>query len=119
MKTYKTGFALVELMIVITIIGILVSVAIPAFQTYQVNAANSACLAEANIYARRTYADIQLNKPSTDIPAPIARACNDINNGIKVITITSFSSVAKSPGNAVITCDLNAGTPCNITALSP
>lgn len=119
MKTYTTGFTLIELMLVIVILGILASVAIPAFQAYREDAANSACLSEANIYARRAYADIQLNKSSANIPAPIAKACSDINNGIKVVTITSFTSTARSPGSAVISCDLSAGTPCSITTPAP
>ena len=106
-------------MLVIVIIGIFASIAIPAYQNYAQEAANNACMLEANQYARRVFSDIQLNKPAIDLPAPVARACSTINNGAKVVTITSFSSVAKSPGNATITCDLNAGTPCSITALSP
>ncbi|HSI45041.1 MAG: prepilin-type N-terminal cleavage/methylation domain-containing protein [Methylophilus sp.] len=119
MKVQNAGFTMVELMIVITILGILASIAIPAFQTYRKDAADGACLSEANIYARRVYGDIQLNKASKDIPAPVAKACDAINNGIKVVTITSFTSTARSPGDATISCDLNAGTPCSITTTRP
>jgi type IV pilus assembly protein PilA len=115
----QAGFTLIELMIVVTIIGILASITLPAYQSYSQDAANNACMAEANEYARKVYAEIQLNKPAADIPAPVARACSAINNSAPVVTMTSFVSTARSPGNATITCDLNAGTPCSITALSP
>ncbi|MFD0929293.1 prepilin-type N-terminal cleavage/methylation domain-containing protein [Methylophilus glucosoxydans] len=119
MKIHNTGFSLIELMIVISIIGILSAVAVPAFQAYRIEAANGACLKEANIYARRVYADIQLNKSIANIPAPVAKACSDINNGVKVVTITTFTSRTHSPGNAIISCNLSAGTPCLITTNSP
>lgn len=103
-------------MIVLTIIGVLISTAVPAYQGYTIDAANNACLAEANEYARKVYTDIQLNKAAVNIPTPNAKACIKINNGVKIAIITSFISIARSPGNATITCDLTTGTPCSITA---
>lgn len=115
----ELGFTLIELMITVTIICILASVALPAYQSYTKDAANNACMSEANEYARKVYAEIQLNKSVSDIPTPVARACSNINNGTAVVTMTRFASTARSPGNATINCDLNVGTPCSITSVTP
>ena len=100
-------------MIVIAIIGILASIAIPTYQNYSQEAADNACLAEATAYARRVYTDIQLNKHVSIIPSPVASACQEINSGNAVTTATSFTATAKAPGKTTITCDLVAEAICS------
>ena len=47
MKTQKQGFTLVEIMIVVVIIGLLASMAIPAFQKVRTNSQDKAVLNNA------------------------------------------------------------------------
>lgn len=47
MRRYQAGFTLIELMIVIAILGIIIAIALPAYQDYSIRAKNSECLSVA------------------------------------------------------------------------
>lgn len=110
------GFTLIELMIVITIIGILVSIAIPVYYQQTYKAATSACLYEVKSYSNLVY--IQLNEPDARSVAinSSPQSCLSITDakGWTVQTQQKIVAIAKSPSNVSIECDIPNGSPCRV-----
>jgi prepilin-type N-terminal cleavage/methylation domain-containing protein len=111
MKTNQKGFTLIELMIVIAIIGILASVALPQYSNYTSRASVAGCLAEVT-GGKLPIDDIFYSAGSstasnvTDDIVPINRAACSTSIAISHTATTTvitgiIASVSAFPGEAV------------------
>ena len=120
MKKYQQGFTLIELMIVIAILGILIAIALPAYQDYTVRTKNTECL---NIMAGAKLAVAETFQSDGILPSAAqagytfgtSQYCSnvDINGGVITATIQNNDpasthiitlSPVTSPGNMDWVC---------------
>lgn len=113
MKEYQNGFTLIELMIVVTIVGILVAVASPTYQSFtqrarftQVTSATSVSKAAVEI-CFQTFQDInQCDGNSNAIPANInaGQSVTGIATSNGIITATKATDLnVPEPGTYTLT----------------
>ena len=91
MKKVQQGFTLIELMIVIAIIGILASVALPAYQTYT----NKAKFSEVVLAASNMKSEVEICGQTKADGTNFGALCNGTGgNGVRDITASPSTYVA-------------------------
>ncbi|GAB3753551.1 pilin [Lysobacter olei] len=112
MKKNMQGFTLIELMIVIAILGILIAIALPAYQDYSIRTKNSECLnvaAAAKLAVADTFGGgVALASISSDAAAGYAFSqsdyCSDVTIGANgVITALTRNTGATTPASFNLT----------------
>jgi type IV pilus assembly protein PilA len=104
MRGHDKGFTLIEVMIVVTIIGMLAAIALPAYQEYVRRAAETACLQEAGAYASFSLADLVANE-NPAMPQPAACVAIEPATGLGA----AISATPRSPGTRMVYCDMISG----------
>lgn len=99
----QQGFTLIELMIVIAILGILIAIALPAYQNYTIRTKNAECL-NVSAAAKLAVAETAQDRGSL-------ANITDTNHGYQFAASDYCTSVGITAGTGVITAVTNgAGT---------
>lgn len=111
MKKIQQGFTLIELMIVIAILGILIAIAMPAYQNYTIRTKNSECL---NVSAA---AKLAVNETAQD--RGTLGSVTTTNTGYTFAASSYCTSVSIANGGQITAVTANTGGPAVTFRLTP
>ena len=109
-KAWVTGFTLIEIMIVVAIVGILSSIALPSYQKYVLRSHRTAAISALQDLASRQTTYFSTNNAYTASltalgysadPNPVPNAGDAYYNIAAAVTATSFTLTATAINNQV------------------